>query len=87
VVITQRNGGFIPVEVLLGRTVGEKTEIQRGLAQNDVVVVSGQFLIDSEASLAGLIERLSRGQPAATQSQPMPMPMPGGKQPQNQSNL
>ncbi|KAK0338414.1 hypothetical protein LTR94_038771, partial [Friedmanniomyces endolithicus] len=40
VVIAQRNGSFIPVEVQLGRTVGEKTEIQRGLAQNDVVVVS-----------------------------------------------
>lgn len=83
VVIAQRNGSFIPVEVQLGRTVGEKTEIQRGLAQNDVVVVSGQFLIDSEASLAGLIERLSRGQPAAVQgampaNMPMNMPMPGG---------
>ncbi len=83
VVIVQRNGGFIPVEVQLGRTVGEKTEIQRGLAQNDVVVVSGQFLIDSEASLAGLIERLSRGQPAGTQgampaNMPMNMPMPSG---------
>lgn len=87
VVIVQRNGSFIPVEVQLGRTVGEKTEIQRGLAQNDVVVVSGQFLIDSEASLAGLIERLSRGQPAATQPQPTPMSMSGGPQPQNQSNL
>lgn len=88
VVIAQRKGGFIPVEVQLGRTVGEKTEIQRGLAQNDVVVVSGQFLIDSEASLAGLIERLSRGQPAPGQSSmPMNMPMSGGQQPQKQSDL
>lgn len=68
VVIVQRGGAFIPVEVELGRTVGDKTEIRRGLAANDVVVVSGQFLIDSEASLAGLIERLSRSQtPVAPQ--------------------
>ena len=69
VVIVQRNGGFIPVEVELGRTVGDKTEIRRGLNLNDVVVVSGQFLIDSEASLSGVIERLSRGQQPAAQQQ------------------
>ncbi|MBR2172926.1 MULTISPECIES: efflux RND transporter periplasmic adaptor subunit [unclassified Sphingopyxis] len=69
VVIVQRGGVFIPVEVELGRTVGDKTEIRRGLAANDVVVVSGQFLIDSEASLAGVIERLSQGQAAAAPQQ------------------
>ena len=69
VVIIQRNGAFIPVEVELGRTVGEKAEIRRGLAPNDVVVVSGQFLIDSEASLAGVIERLSRGRRPAERQQ------------------
>ena len=66
VVIVQRNGGFIPVEVELGREVGDRTEVRRGLRLNDVVVVSGQFLIDSEASLAGVIERLGRT-PDATQ--------------------
>lgn len=84
VVIVQRNGAFIPVEVQLGRTVGEKTEVQRGLALNDVVVVSGQFLIDSEASLAGLIERLSRGQP---QVLPKPMQMPPPQRRQKQTDL
>ncbi len=69
VVIVQRSGGFIPVEVELGRTVGDRTEIRRGLNLNDVVVVSGQFLIDSEASLAGIVERLSRGQQPAAQQQ------------------
>ncbi len=67
VVIVQRNGGFIPVEVELGREVGDKTEVKRGLNLNDVVVVSGQFLIDSEASLAGVIERLGRTPSAAEQ--------------------
>ena len=67
VVIVQRNGGFIPVEVELGREVGDRTEVRRGLNLNDVVVVSGQFLIDSEASLAGVIERLGRTPDAAQQ--------------------
>ena len=67
VVIVQRNGGFIPVEVELGREVGDKTEVRRGLNLNDVVVVSGQFLIDSEASLAGVIERLGRTPDASQQ--------------------
>ncbi len=65
VVIVQRGQGFVPVEVEPGRTVGEMIEIRQGLAPNDIVVVSGQFLIDSEASLAGLIERLRRAPPPA----------------------
>lgn len=73
VVIVQRSGGFIPVEVEPGRTVGDMTEIRRGLASNDIVVVSGQFLIDSEASLAGLIERLRRTPPPPPKS-PAPAP-------------
>src|SRR3546814_18847552 len=60
VVIVQRNGGFIPVAVELGRPVGDRTETRRGLNLNDLVVVSGQFLSDSQASLAGIVERLSR---------------------------
>jgi Cu(I)/Ag(I) efflux system membrane fusion protein len=67
VVIVQRNQGFVPVEVELGRTFGEQTEIRTGLRLNEVVVVSGQFLIDSEASLTGVVERLSRGQQATAQ--------------------
>ena len=72
VVIVQRASGFLPVEVEPGRTVGDMTEIRRGLAANDIVVVSGQFLIDSEASLAGLIERLKRTPPPAPKSEPKP---------------
>lgn len=69
VVIVQRNGGFIPVEVEVGPTARDITVIRSGLRLGDVVVVSGQFLIDSEASLAGVIERLSRGQQPAAQQQ------------------
>ena len=62
VVIVRRQGEFIPVEVELGPTAHEKTLVRSGLSLNDEVVVSGQFLIDSEASLTGVIERLARGQ-------------------------
>lgn len=69
VVVVQRNNEFTPVQVELGRTFTEQTEIRSGLKLNDVVVVSGQFLIDSEASLTGVIERLSRGQQTAAQQE------------------
>ena len=69
VVIVKRGGTFIPAEVELGPTVREMTVIRAGLQPNAEVVVSGQFLIDSEASLQGVIERLSAGQQAAAQQQ------------------
>lgn len=65
VVIVRRDGGFMPVEVELGRTVGDRTEVRRGLPVGSEVVVSGQFLLDSEASLAGLLQRLERSPTAA----------------------
>lgn len=78
VVIVERRGGFIPVEVELGREVGDRTEILRGVATNDLIVVSGQFLIDSEASLAGVVERLSRtGAPASWQPAQAPTMLRG----------
>jgi Cu(I)/Ag(I) efflux system membrane fusion protein len=47
-------GRFSPVEVRLGRDDGHRIEILTGLGDGTRVVASGQFLIDSEASLAGL---------------------------------
>ena len=46
--------GFVPVEVVAGREAGDQVEIVTGLAPTDRVAVSGQFLLDSEASLRGL---------------------------------
>jgi Cu(I)/Ag(I) efflux system membrane fusion protein len=48
------NGRFQPVEVRTGRENAGRTEILAGLDGGQKVVASGQFLIDSEASLAGL---------------------------------
>lgn len=58
VVVVQRGGSFIPQEVRVGRDFDEYTEIVSGLQPGEQVVASGQFLIDSEASLSGFISRL-----------------------------
>jgi Cu(I)/Ag(I) efflux system membrane fusion protein len=50
-------GRFQPVEVQVGRQNGDRTEILAGLEEGQKVVASGQFLIDSEASLSGLQAR------------------------------
>jgi Cu(I)/Ag(I) efflux system membrane fusion protein len=51
------NGRYQPAEVRTGREGGGKTEILEGLAVGEKVVASGQFLLDSEASLTGIPAR------------------------------
>ncbi len=58
VMVAEADGGFRPVEVETGIEAGDKTEIRRGLEAGQKVVLSGQFLIDSEASLKGVETRL-----------------------------
>ena len=66
VMVRQDEGGFMPAEVRIGREAGGRTEVLAGLSAGEQVVTSGQFLLDSEASLAGLdvrpIEQVSREQ-------------------------
>lgn len=59
VMVAEDNGRFRPVEVEAGIESGGRTEIKKGLKAGQRVVVSSQFLIDSEASLRGLEERLN----------------------------
>ncbi len=54
VMIAQESGGYRPAEVRIGRESGGRTEVLAGLAAGEQVVTSGQFLLDSEASLAGI---------------------------------
>jgi Cu(I)/Ag(I) efflux system membrane fusion protein len=58
VIVADDAGAFRPVRVRTGRSSGGRTEILSGLTGGERIVVSGQFLIDSEASLAGAMERL-----------------------------
>jgi Cu(I)/Ag(I) efflux system membrane fusion protein len=51
------DGRYRPAEVRTGREAGGKTEIVAGLAPGEKIVASGQFLLDSEASLTGVAAR------------------------------
>ena len=61
VIVQDDKGAFHPVAVRTGRSADGMTEIVSGLQGGEKIVVSGQFLIDSEASLSGALERLSVG--------------------------
>ncbi|AJP48580.1 secretion protein HlyD [Rugosibacter aromaticivorans] len=57
--LAEENGRFRPVDVEIGIESDGQTEIKRGLQAGQRVVVSSQFLIDSEASLKGIEARLN----------------------------
>ncbi len=57
VMLALPDGRYRPAEVRTGREGGGKTEIIAGLAPGEKVVASGQFLLDSEASLSGIAAR------------------------------
>ncbi len=72
VMLAEPDGRFRPVEVKTGVESGDQTEIVDGLSAGQQVVLSGQFLIDSEASLRGLELRLNstRQPPPASDAAP-----------------
>lgn len=76
VMLANSGGRFRPAEVRTGAEGGGKTEILAGLAEGEKVVASGQFLIDSEASLAGLEARPIGGDATA---RPKPQSAPAGQ--------
>lgn len=57
VMLALADGRYRPAEVRTGREGGGKTEIVAGLTPGEKVVASGQFLLDSEASLTGVAAR------------------------------
>jgi len=59
VMLAEDNGRFRSVDVEPGIESAGMTEIRRGLQAGQRVVVSSQFLIDSEASLRGVESRLN----------------------------
>jgi Cu(I)/Ag(I) efflux system membrane fusion protein len=66
VMLADADGRFHPVEVEIGIETGGQTEVKRGLQAGQRVVVSSQFLIDSEASLRGIEARLNAGTDAGS---------------------
>lgn len=59
VMVAQGEGKFVSANVETGAEASGQTEILKGLEVGQNVVVSGQFLIDSEASLKGTAMRMS----------------------------
>ncbi|MBA4286005.1 MAG: efflux RND transporter periplasmic adaptor subunit [Xanthomonadaceae bacterium] len=59
VLVAEGEARFRPVAVRTGIEAGERIEVLEGLAEGQRVVASGQFLIDSEASLRGALDRLA----------------------------
>jgi Cu(I)/Ag(I) efflux system membrane fusion protein len=75
IIVADDTHHFHPVLVRVGTEHGGKSEIIEGLSLGQNVVASGQFLIDSEASLRGAFDNLTGAGDAKSQANPM-MPMP-----------
>ncbi len=69
VIVAEGAGRFRPVEVEIGPEDDEHIVILAGLDEGQPVVTSGQFLIDSEASLLGAYARLDSDPPAGRMRQ------------------
>ena len=68
VIVQTAEGRFEPVAVRAGRSGQGRVQILEGLRGGERIVVSGQFLIDSEASLSGALQRLGAdGAPASSE--------------------
>jgi Cu(I)/Ag(I) efflux system membrane fusion protein len=61
VLLVDEQGRFTPTELRVGTEANGKTVVLEGLSEGQKVVASGQFLIDSEASLKGVLARLAVG--------------------------
>ncbi|CAN5673349.1 efflux RND transporter periplasmic adaptor subunit [soil metagenome] len=70
VMVALGEGKFMPIDVDIGAEANGLTEIRKGLEVGQKIVISGQFLIDSEASLKGTISRMN-DMPASDASMPV----------------
>lgn len=64
VIVSKDSGSFEPRSVQLGADLGDTVEVAQGLAEGEQVVASGQFLIDSEASLRSVTGNMAMPAPA-----------------------
>ncbi|MFM0329477.1 efflux RND transporter periplasmic adaptor subunit [Paraburkholderia strydomiana] len=73
VIVRNSDGRLQPVSVTVGNDAGDDTEVTNGLTEGQQVVASGQFLIDSEASLKSVLPKLEATAPTGA-SAPAPSP-------------
>ena len=71
VYVSEQSGRYRPVEVEIGEQVDELIVVRGGLSAGQQVVASGQFLVDSEASLQGV---MARGATVAASAAAAPAP-------------
>lgn len=72
VFVTRGDGKFSPRDVTLGVALeGGKVQILAGIAQGETVVISGQFLFDSESKLKEAVQNMmeSKAAPKKTEKQ------------------
>jgi len=72
VMLAEPEGRFRPVEVKTGLEAQGQTEILAGLEPGQRVVLAGQFLVDSEATLRGVEARLNQAPGAPAAAAPAP---------------
>lgn len=70
-IIAEGGGYFQPREITLGAAANEYVEVTEGIREGEILVVSSQFLIDSESNLKAAIRQL--------QAAPAPAPAPEKK--------
>jgi Cu(I)/Ag(I) efflux system membrane fusion protein len=58
VVVDMGDGMFESRKVLVGIESGDRVAIRRGISEDERVVVSAQFLIDSESNIDSALERM-----------------------------
>jgi Cu(I)/Ag(I) efflux system membrane fusion protein len=77
VVIVRKDArSFEPRNVQLGADLGDTVEVVQGLAEGEQVVASGQFLVDSEASLRSVTGNLAAPALPAASTTPAPQMVP-----------
>ena len=74
-IVARAGGVFEPRQVMLGTESGGMQEVASGLASGESVVVSSQFLIDSDANLRAAMSQLL-GSAGADDSAHLREPMP-----------
>ncbi|MFZ4832196.1 efflux RND transporter periplasmic adaptor subunit [Rouxiella sp. Mn2063] len=66
VIVRNQDGRLQPANVVVGREIGDDTEVLSGLQTGEQVVASGQFLIDSEANLKSVLPRIDGAEAMAS---------------------
>jgi len=87
VFVNQGQGLFEPRDVVVGAEADGSTEIKEGLTEGQLVVTSGNFLIDSESRLKAALQGMRAGAGASSEpgktepaSEPATMPQQSDEQ-------